>query len=865
MDGFFVLAFRKLVKMKMFRYLLKLIWFLGFFAVFFGPYMPVPNNHSLSLYSFIIFLNLLFVIVMLLFHSFRVVPLRSNKYFIFLFIWFFWSLLSYTWALNKASAGYTNEFLFLQTNCIFFTALYMECKEKFIQWILTGMAAVFVIYTIVGIWEIVTMQHLSQSAALFYKLSIKRSPTAFFHNPNDFSAVIATYLPFVIGAFVFKKKLVSWLSLGAIVGCLVLVVQAKSRGGFLAVLIGALVWALLTGLASWKQKLSIAQIRKSILVVGMILLLLLFFSNGSMMKLVHRVLPEDFFNMDQDLHAISPQLETNSSGNREILIYYGFRILNKRPLIGVGVGNTETYMTPWKEQTGGMTNMHNWWIELLVNYGYPFGILFILFYLGLIWELLKIFWREKSQGTLIPAMIAMSSLSSFFLSSISPSSIKNFNAIWSTFGIALGVVFHYYKKERIDRMEAIRASASTVIAPKLRILVISDLYPNQMNQHRGCFVRDQLVELAKEGVDIRVISPIPTVPPLFRYLSAKWRGYAQIPETACRDGILIYYPRYINLPGGVFFQSAGRCFLWAIVPVVRELWQQGFHFDLIHSHVAFPDGFAGWKLARSYKRPHIVTIHGQDLTTTIHKNQKCRKVVQEVLVHADKVLVVSQQLKKMADELLQTVSIKKESSHVQVLHNGYAPMKVVSEQRAFPHLVSVGHLIPIKGHDDTIRAAALLVAEFPDLSLTIVGDGPEMSTLKALAASLQMKDRVTFTGRKSPEETRSIIQAGDMFVLPSWREGFGIVYLEAMSEGKVVVGCTGQGIEDVIIHRENGLLVPPQSPEVLAEELRYILREHGLFEIMGQKARDLIGVQYTWEKKAREIRTIYDEILQRNI
>ena len=117
-------------------------------------------------------------------------------------------------------------------------------------------------------------------------------------------------------------------------------------------------------------------------------------------------------------------------------------------------------------------------------------------------------------------------------------------------------------------------------------------------------------------------------------------------------------------------------------------------------------------------------------------------------------------------------------------------------------MLSVGNLIPIKGHDLLLRAFAAMQDRLPAIapphSLEIIGDGPERARLEQLAQELGIGTKVHFRGRHSRREVADAMRRATVFALPSRYEGLGCVYLEAMSAGKPVIACQGQGIEEVI-------------------------------------------------------------------
>ena len=178
---------------------------------------------------------------------------------------------------------------------------------------------------------------------------------------------------------------------------------------------------------------------------------------------------------------------------------------------------------------------------------------------------------------------------------------------------------------------------------------------------------------------------------------------------------------------------------------------------------------------------------------------------------------------------------------------------------AAPVILSVGNLIPIKGHEVLIRAVAALVAEFPELTLDIIGRGPEQSRLQTLAQQLGIGHSVRFLGQQSRQQVAAAMRQCTVFALPSRYEGLGCVYLEAMSAGKPVIGCRGQGIAEIIHHGSNGFLVGPDNEKELALALAMLLRDEPRRRSLGAAARDTILDRLTLEQQAESLARIYRE------
>lgn len=165
----------------------------------------------------------------------------------------------------------------------------------------------------------------------------------------------------------------------------------------------------------------------------------------------------------------------------------------------------------------------------------------------------------------------------------------------------------------------------------------------------------------------------------------------------------------------------------------------------------------------------------------------------------------------------------------------------------------VGRLNPIKNLDRLIQAAA----HFPDVSLTLVGQGKQRAELDTLARKLGVK--VEFTGTVPNHKLPQIINRAAIFVLPSFSEGHPKALIEAMACGAAVIGTDVLGIRNVIRHEETGLLCPP-TVEGIQAAVRRLLHDDDLRAKLGQAARTFTVQEYSLTKIVQRELTLYEKI-----
>jgi len=381
-------------------------------------------------------------------------------------------------------------------------------------------------------------------------------------------------------------------------------------------------------------------------------------------------------------------------------------------------------------------------------------------------------------------------------------------------------------------------------ARPIQVLTLTPFYPSEGDDAGGCFVAEPLAWLAKTGV----VNTVFATQPFYR---EKLR--------ARESGVPARWLRYFSLPGGLGLPTAGAFLFARIVGLVRELRRSG-RIDVIHAHAPLPCGHAAMLLSAELGLPYVVSVHGLDAFSTEQVRGRpgdwCRRISQRVYRSSRRVICISEHVRE------QVLEGTGPTCRTSVVYNGVDPelFSPGAEGASGSSLVlSVGNLIPIKGHELLIRAVASLGSEFPALALEIVGDGGERSRLEALSKDLKIAERVRFLGRQSRHQVAAAMRRCTVFALPSRYEGLGCVYLEAMSVGKPVIGCRGQGIAEIVQHGSNGFLVGRDNEKELTLALAMLLRDEARRRSLGAAARDTILERLTLEQQAESLARIYRE------
>ena len=317
--------------------------------------------------------------------------------------------------------------------------------------------------------------------------------------------------------------------------------------------------------------------------------------------------------------------------------------------------------------------------------------------------------------------------------------------------------------------------------------------------------------------------------------------------------------RYFSLPGGWGAPIAGAFLFARIIGQLREL-HRTERVDLLHAHGALPCGHAVMLLSKELNIPHVVTVYEPDDLSAAQVSGRTRKwrhrITRGIFAESRRVVCISEHVREAVLEAMGR------GFRTSVVYNGvdpefFSPASEPSESTTT--VLSAGNLRAIEGHDVLIRATAALVNEFPSISLEVVGDGPERSRLEKLSKRIGVAGQVRFVGCQSRRQIAEAMKRCALFALPSQAEQSGYLHIQAMSCGKAVIGCRGQGIAEIIQHGTNGFLVGPGNEKELTLAMGMLLREPQRRRNLGAAARDCILDRFTVAQQAESLMRIYRE------
>lgn len=394
------------------------------------------------------------------------------------------------------------------------------------------------------------------------------------------------------------------------------------------------------------------------------------------------------------------------------------------------------------------------------------------------------------------------------------------------------------------------------------ILCVTPSFPDTPDDRQGNYVYHSLAALARKGVDVSVIVTRPYVPSILKKRVGK-------PTESLQAGVFhelsgLERVTHFSIPRNYAKPVSNTIYDIRVGAAIRRRLQQK-RFDLIHAHTesAAP---AVAREAQNSGIPALVTLHGVDMSPRYMGAPAQRARFRTALNAMDRVILVGEPLREFFTGLTQR------DDHFRVVPNGFFPpsaeLCMLSETRprldGHVELISVSNLHEGKGIDINLDALAILAARgFTGWRYRVVGDGDQRSALEAKVQALGLAQSVEFLGARPHDEVYRLLSTADVFILPSYREAFGIAYVEAMALGLLAIGVRGQGPEAFVRDGKTGFLVPPRNPEALADCLQNVFANPLKCREMAKRGRSEVWDHWTWESHARHLIGVYEEILQR--
>jgi glycosyltransferase involved in cell wall biosynthesis len=295
--------------------------------------------------------------------------------------------------------------------------------------------------------------------------------------------------------------------------------------------------------------------------------------------------------------------------------------------------------------------------------------------------------------------------------------------------------------------------------------------------------------------------------------------------------------------------------------------KRSHRFDVVNTHFAVPSGPLGHMLAKLYRVPNVLSVHGGDLfdpskASSPHKHAIFRSAVRSLLRNADAVVGQSR------DTLRHVESLYGVKRAVELIPLGIErPPAIQAATRAsfgLPPdslaLITIGRLVARKATEQLLQ-----MLQDPRLSkahLLVVGDGPEGAELRKLGQHPALANRIHWLGAVSDEVKQQALSVADVFVSASQHEGFGLVFLEAMAAGLPVICYNRGGQVDFLASGQTGFVVKLNEREEFTQAIAKLQSDLDLRSRLGIENRARVE-QFFIDTCAARYEAVFTETIER--
>lgn len=296
-----------------------------------------------------------------------------------------------------------------------------------------------------------------------------------------------------------------------------------------------------------------------------------------------------------------------------------------------------------------------------------------------------------------------------------------------------------------------------------------------------------------------------------------------------------------------------------VATVIRELAKKT-GADIVHAHGYKADVYTYFAL-RNTKIPFVSTCHNwlkEGLLVS------CYGIADRfVLRNYAAVIAVSDEVK------MRLLKAGVHEDKVHLIQNGIdlrpfseaiPSLRVDPSSRNALTVGWIGRLSHEKGADIFLQAAAIVLAEYPGARFVLVGDGPDLSMLNALAQKLDVEENVSFVGRRS--DMPGIYASLDVMVSSSRQEGLPMAILEGMASGLSLVATTVGDVPTVVLDGRTGITVPSENVELLAAGIVKLLQDSEIRARYGKAARKLVEEKFSAERMADDYLRVYAGVVR---
>lgn len=352
----------------------------------------------------------------------------------------------------------------------------------------------------------------------------------------------------------------------------------------------------------------------------------------------------------------------------------------------------------------------------------------------------------------------------------------------------------------------------------MHVLILPSWYPLNNEDLNGCFFREQVHALSRTGIRVGVIAP------QFRSLRQGVKAItgSYTTEIWMDNNIPTYFKHGVFCFPKVPYLDLHRWVKAGLKLFEKYIKEQGKP-DVVHVHSLLLAGPLALEIYKKYNIPYCVTEHSSTFARKLISDWQWGYLTQAAN-SSNFCFAVSQALASLLEKKLLNTEWKILPN---LLDNQFSKSSSLFKKKY--QFCAVARLHPNKGFDILLQAFSIVYKEKPEVKLILGGDGPERENLQKLAKILNIEEAVTFAGALPRENVRLLMAESACFVLSSYVETFGVVVIEALSQGTPVVATKCGGPESIIVSGD-GILVEVADTNALAQAMKEVAENPELYD-----------------------------------